>query len=137
MDTIETSLLQSKSFLKANLLLVGGEAAAALDMAASILRRRGHGVEINRSGVGGLSAVDDYDLVLLEADTRDPDAFLFLDRLRQVSIVPLMVLIPVTARGQGIHALELGADCFVLLPFDRRELVARTEALIRRYRNTF
>jgi two-component system response regulator CpxR len=81
--------------------------------------------------------VDEYDLVLLEADTRDPGAFALLDRLRKVSIVPVMVLIPVTARGQGIHALELGADCFVLLPFDRRELVARSEALIRRYRSAF
>jgi two-component system response regulator CpxR len=137
MDTIETPLLHAKSFLKADLLLIGGEAAAALDMAASILRRRGHDVAIDRSGLGGLSTVDEYDLVLLEADTRDPGAFALLDRLRKVSIVPVMVLIPVTARGQGIHALELGADCFVLLPFDRRELVARSEALIRRYRSAF
>jgi DNA-binding response OmpR family regulator len=31
----------------------------------------------------------------------------------------------------------LGADSFVVVPFDRRELVARAEALVRRYRQAF
>lgn len=117
------------------MLVLGGEGAAVLDVAASILRRRGHEVEVERSGMTSIAALDAYDLVVLEPDSRDPNALSILGSLRQVSIVPLLVLVPLTARGQGIRALELGADCFMVSPFDRRELVARSEALIRRYRH--
>ena len=106
-------------------------------MVASIFRRRGHLVEIDPNWTEDFSAIDAHDLVVVELDVRKPDVLSFLGRLRQISVVPLLVLIPMTARSQGIRALELGADCFVVLPFDRRELVARSEALIRRYRQAF
>ena len=137
MHDIEALLPQATPFLRSRVLLVGIEGVGALDLVAPIFRRRGHLVEIEPNGTEELSTIDAYDLVVIELDMRKPDVLLFLGRLRQISIVPLLVLIPLTARSQGIRALELGADCFVVLPFDRRELVARSEALIRRYRQAF
>ena len=134
MHEVETLLSDATPFLRSRVLLVGIEGAGALDMVASIFRRRGHVVEINPNWTEDLSAISPYDLVVVELDVRKPDVLSFVGRLRQTSVVPLLVLIPMTARNQGIRALELGADCFVVLPFDRRELVARSEALIRRYR---
>ena len=137
MYEVETLLSEATPFLRSRVLLVGIEGAGALDMVASTFRRRGHLVEIDPNWTEELSALDTHDLVVVELDIRKPDVLSFLGRLRQISVVPLLVLIPMTARGQGIRALELGADCFVVLPFDRRELVARSEALIRRYRQAF
>ena len=137
MHEIEALLSQATPFLRSRVLLVGSEGVGALDLVGSIFRRRGHLVEIDPKGTEELSSIDAYDLVVVELDVRKPDALSFMGRLRQISVVPLLVLIPMTARSQGIRALELGADCFVVLPFDRRELVARSEALIRRYRQAF
>jgi len=137
MHEVEAFLSEATPFPRSRVLLVGIEGAGALDMVASIFRRRGYLVEIDPNGTEELSSIDAYDLVVVELDVRKPDALSFLGRLRQISVVPLLVLIPMTARSQGIRALELGADCFVVLPFDRRELVARSEALIRRYRQAF
>ena len=137
MYEVETLLSEATPLLRSRVLLVGIEGAGALDMVASIFRRRGHLVEIDPNWTEDLSTTGANDLVVIELDVRKPDVLSFLGRLRQISIVPLLVLIPMTARSQGIRALELGADCFVVLPFDRRELVARSEALIRRYRQAF
>ena len=137
MHEIEALLSQATPFLRSRVLLVGSEGVGALDLVGSIFRRRGYLVEIDPNGTEELSSIDAYDLVVVELDVRKPDALSFMGRLRQISVVPLLVLIPMTARSQGIRALELGADCFVVLPFDRRELVARSEALIRRYRQAF
>ena len=137
MHEVEAFLSEATPFPRSRVLLVGIEGAGALDMVASIFRRRGHFVEINPNWTDDLSAISPYDLVVVELDVRKPDVLSFVGRLRQTSVVPLLVLIPMTARNQGIRALELGADCFVVLPFDRRELVARSEALIRRYIQAF
>ena len=137
MHEIEALSSQATPFLRSRVLLVGIEGVGALDLVASIFRRRGHQVEIDPTAAEELSTIDAYDLVVIELDVRKPDVLLFPGWLRQISTVPLLVLIPMTARSQGIRALELGADCFVALPFDRRELVARSEALIRRYRQAF
>ena len=137
MHDVEASHAATTPFRSYRLLLVGAADAGSLDMAASILRRRGHRVEVDRALGEDLSLFDPYDLVVLELDARNSMALAFLGRLRQASIVPLLVLIPMTGRSQGIRALELGADCFIVFPFDRRELVARSEALIRRYRQAF
>ena len=137
MHKIEALTSQATPFLRSRVLLVGSEGVGGMDLVASIFRRRGHLVEIDPDETEELSTIDAYDLVVIELDARKPDVLLFLRRLRQISMVPLLVLIPMTARSQGIRALELGADCFMVLPFDRRELVARSEALIRRYRQAF
>jgi DNA-binding response OmpR family regulator len=78
--------------------------------------------------------LDRYDLLILEIDNHDPEAVQQCVRVREVTLAPLLVLVPEMARNQGIQALMLGADSFVALPFNRSELVARSEALIRRYR---
>lgn len=137
MYEVEALLSEATPFLRSRVLLLGIEGAGALDMVAAVFRRRGHLVEIDPNWTEDFSALGAYELVVIELDVRKPDVFSFLARLRQISVVPLLVLIPMTARSQGIRALELGADCFVVLPFDRRELVARSEALIRRYRQAF
>ncbi len=133
----EATHAETLTFRSGRLLLASAGDSGALGMAASILRRRGHQVEIGDASEAIAALHDPYDLVMFELDARNPTTLSFVARLREVSHVPLLVLTPMTGRSQGIRALELGADGFVVLPFDRRELIARCEALIRRYRQTF
>ena len=72
------------------------------------------------------------DLVVLDIMLPDLDGFEVCRRIRQDSIVPIIML---TARGEltdRIVGLELGADDYLPKPFEPRELVARIQTVLRR-----
>lgn len=72
------------------------------------------------------------DLIMLDLMLPDEDGMSICRRLRQTSRVPIIM---VTAKGEDIDrilGLELGADDYVVKPFNPRELVARIRALLRR-----
>ena len=117
-----------------NVLVVAPPTGGTREAIRSILMRRGHAVDLSESALDNVGNFDRYDLVILELNTVDERAVQDCARLRDVTLVPLLVLVPETARSQGIRALELGADTFTVTPFNRREIVARSEALVRRYR---
>jgi len=98
------------------------------------LLRRGHRAGFVPLPVAPSRELDRFDLLVLEPDPGDPDALRICSTIRDFTRVPLLVIVPLTSRSRGIQALDLGADSFMLAPFDRRELLARCEALIRRYR---
>jgi len=73
-----------------------------------------------------------FDLIMLDLMLPDEDGMSICRRLRQTSGVPIIM---VTAKGEDIDrilGLELGADDYVVKPFNPRELVARIRALLRR-----
>jgi two-component system OmpR family response regulator len=75
---------------------------------------------------------EQVDLIMLDLMLPDEDGMSICRRLRQVSTVPIIM---VTAKGEDIDrilGLELGADDYVVKPFNPRELVARIRALLRR-----
>lgn len=72
------------------------------------------------------------DLVVLDIMLPEMDGFEVCRRIRQDSIVPIIML---TARGEltdRIVGLELGADDYLPKPFEPRELVARIQTVLRR-----
>ncbi|MFE1602951.1 response regulator transcription factor [Methylobacterium sp. ID0610] len=107
-----------------------GEAIAAR------LRALGHAVDWERDGEtgDGVLAVQTYDLVILDVNLPGLDGFTILKRLRaRQGRTPVLVL---TARSQvddRVGALDLGADDYLVKPFDFRELEARVRALLRRH----
>lgn len=117
-----------------HILIIGPGSPIAQNVVLSAFTRRGHSTHHASVEESVRLDLDQYDLLVLELDVEDAEAVQFCNRLRFVTLAPLLVLVPVTARSQGIRALELGADSFVLIPFDRRELMARAEALVRRHR---
>src|ERR1700682_6156279 len=77
--------------------------------------------------------VEPYDLVLLDLGLPKPDGLDVLRRLRKRR-QPLPVII-VTARDgieDRVDGLDLGADDYLVKPFDVRELLARMRAILRR-----
>lgn len=72
------------------------------------------------------------DLVLLDVMLPDIDGFEVLRMIREISIVPVIML---TAKGEEddrVRGLEMGADDYITKPFSPRELVSRVRAVLRR-----
>jgi len=77
-------------------------------------------------------AKGDVDLILLDINLPDEDGFMLLKEIRRQSEVGVIM---VTGKAEDIDrivALELGADDYVVKPFNIRELFARTKNLLRR-----
>lgn len=105
--------------------------------ASSTLRENRFQTTIFNRGhyAGGNRSFSDYDLVLLEHQQRKQEACLrILQRLREVSPVPIVVLSDEPSSSAKILALETGADDFLSRPYLNRELIARIKAILRRSR---
>ena len=72
------------------------------------------------------------DLVLLDVMMPDMDGFETLERLREISTVPVIMLTVKGDEEDRIRGLELGADDYVTKPFSPRELASRIRAVLRR-----
>jgi len=99
-----------------------------------LLRGAGYGVETARDGRDALRTFhgSPTDLVVLDLSMPELDGFETLERLRDLSDVPVILL---TARGgeiDKVRGFRAGADDYVVKPFGRQELLARIEALLRR-----
>lgn len=98
------------------------------------LEREGYAVSLFGSGKGLLDAFGDItpDLVLLDIMLPELDGLEVLKALRRISTVPVVML---TARAETfdkVLGLELGADDYLVKPFDGKELTARVKAVLRR-----
>src|SRR3954468_22963551 len=101
---------------------------------AELLRRAGHDVIEAENGRVGLRALhaSPPDLVVLDVSMPELDGWQTLERIRDLSEVPVLML---TARGnelERVRGLQAGADDYVTKPFGRQELIARVQALLRR-----
>ena len=73
------------------------------------------------------------DLILLDLMLPGMDGYQVCTEIRKTSRVPIIML---TAKGETfdkVLGLELGADDYIVKPFDPKELVARVKAVLRRY----
>jgi len=86
------------------------------------------------SGRRGLSeiALRRPDVVLLDLGLPDIDGMVVLERLRQWSRVPVLILSVRDGPEDKVAALDAGADDFVTKPFESAELLARLRAIQRR-----
>lgn len=99
------------------------------------LQRKGYRAEVASDGVEALEKAEGggFDLILLDIRLPELDGFEVCQRLRQQDdFTPILIL---TARGQPddvVYGLKLGADDYMVKPFDLAELLARVEGLLRR-----
>ncbi|EPZ38882.1 MULTISPECIES: response regulator transcription factor [Anoxybacillus] len=74
------------------------------------------------------------DLVVLDIMMPEMDGWELCRELRQYDDVPILMLTAKGETAQKVKGFELGADDYLVKPFDPLELVARVKALLKRYR---
>lgn len=72
------------------------------------------------------------ELVVLDLGLPDREGFEVLERLREWSRVPVIVLSVRSRESEKVRAFDLGADDYVVKPFGMPELLARVRAALRR-----
>jgi two-component system, OmpR family, response regulator TctD len=99
------------------------------------LDRLGHRVDWETDGgvVDEVLQVQAYDIVILDVMLPSLDGFSILKRLRQrKNKTPVLILTSRSEVDDRVGALDVGADDYLVKPFDYRELEARVRALLRR-----
>ena len=78
-----------------------------------------------------------YDLILLDLMLPEKDGFTVLRELREKGVTtPVLIMTAKESLDDKGHGFELGADDYMIKPFDSKELVARVKAVLRRYQPT-
>ena len=101
---------------------------------AQALREEGYAVDEAGDGPDGLYKAEmwDYDAILLDMMLPGLNGWELLSRLRTKKATPVMALTARDAINDRIRGLDVGADDYVLKPFNLSEVLARVRALIRR-----
>ena len=99
-----------------------------------LLARAGYDVTEAADGRVALRLLYDErpDLVLLDISMPGLDGWATLERIREVSDVPVVMVSALGAELEKVRALRGGADDYVTKPFGRQELLARVESVLRR-----
>ena len=122
--------------MKRGRILVIDDEADLRGLVRDLLARAGYQVDEVAGGREGLRALygAQPDLVVLDVTMPDLDGWQTLERIRDVSDVPVLMLTARTAELEKVRGLRAGADDYVSKPFGRQELLGRVEALLRRAR---
>ncbi len=100
----------------------------------SIFGGEGADVFSANSGEEGLTMFQDVqpDLVILDILMPSPDGWEVCRQIRQQSDVPIIMLTVLNRSEEIVRALDAGADDYMVKPFDRKVLLARSRAILRR-----
>ena len=103
----------------------------------TVLTRNGFEVASSPDGRHGLRAFHAArpDLVVLDIGLPTMDGWQVLERIRDLSDVPVLILTAHGTEADKVRGLHGGADDYLTKPFGNRELAARVEALLRRPRS--
>jgi DNA-binding response OmpR family regulator len=108
--------------------------AAAL---SDVLRLHGMVVDHVRSAKMALEQVNaQTDAVVLDLGLPDRDGFEVCSRIRRIHDVPILIATARADLTSRVHGLNLGADDYLVKPYDVRELMARLHAIGRRRRRS-
>ena len=104
------------------------------ELVRELLERAGYQVAAAADGREGLRALyaSPPDLVLLDVNMPLLDGWQVLERIRDLTDVPVIMLTARAAELEKVRGLKGGADDYVTKPFGRQELLARVEAQLRR-----
>lgn len=100
-----------------------------------MLKSEGHVIDTTDLGEDGLEIgkIYDYDIIILDLMLPDMDGYDVLKQLRSSKIeTPILILSGLDQLDNKIKGLGFGADDYLTKPFDKRELLARVQAIIRR-----
>jgi two-component system cell cycle response regulator CtrA len=100
-----------------------------------MLKSEGYIVDLTDLGEDGLEIgkIYDYDIIILDLMLPDMDGYEVLKALRASKVTtPILILSGLSELDNKIKGLGFGADDYLTKPFDKRELIARIQAIVRR-----
>src|SRR5689334_10889718 len=106
-------------------------------MLAKGLREHAYAVDVVPDGDAaiGLSAINEYDVIMLDVMMPKRDGFAVCRELRRRGIAaPVLMLTARDSVSDKVEGLDAGADDYLAKPFEFAELLARLRALLRRAR---
>ncbi len=115
-------------------LLVEDDTATAQSI-EMMLRSESYVCDSTDMGEDGLEIgkLYDYDIIVLDLMLPDMDGYEVLRRLRAARVkTPILILSGLNGLDDKIKGLGIGADDYLTKPFDKRELIARIQAIVRR-----
>jgi DNA-binding response OmpR family regulator len=100
----------------------------------TVLGKSGFEVASSSDGRDGLRAFHAArpDLVILDIGLPEMDGWTVLERIRDLSEVPVLILTAHSTESEKVRGLRGGADDYLTKPFGNAEFVARVQALLRR-----
>jgi DNA-binding response OmpR family regulator len=108
------------------------------EMVGSYLEARGYALDYAADGITGLhlAVVNEYDAIILDLMLPGMDGLSLCRKLREEARrdTPLLMLTARDTQQDKVTGLDVGADDYLVKPFDIRELDARVRALVRRRR---
>ncbi len=116
------------------ILLVEDDTATAQSI-EMMLRSESYVCDTTDMGEDGLEIgkLYDYDIIVLDLMLPDIDGYEVLRRLRAARVqTPTLILSGLSGLDDKIKGLGVGADDYLTKPFDKRELIARIQAIVRR-----
>ena len=115
-------------------ILVVDDDADIRQLLRELLERIGYTVDEAEDGKTALRKLfaNAPSLVILDVTMPELDGYQTLERIRDLSDVPVLMLTARTQELEKVRGLSAGADDYVAKPFGRQELLARVQALLRR-----
>ena len=106
------------------------------NLLCTILRDGGYESQAAFSGSEGLlwAERENFDLVLLDLMLPGLTGEQFIQKIRPLLTMPIIVLSAKAGLEDKVNVLRMGADDFIPKPFDNAEVLARVEAQLRRYK---
>lgn len=106
------------------------------ELAAKLLRDAGFDIHEAADGVDALALLEStkVDLAVLDVMMPRMDGWELCRRIRERLDLPVLMLTAMGEPSQRLKGFQLGTDDYLVKPFEPLELVARVQALLRRYR---
>ena len=117
-------------------ILIIDDDTAVCEMIKNYFEKEGYEVKAVNDGVAGVDSFKLYnpDIVLLDIVLPKKDGWQVCREVREVSNQPIIMISAKSDTFDKVLGLELGADDYVVKPFDIKELSARVKAVLRRTR---
>lgn len=120
-----------------NRILVVEDEKSIAEMIKLCLTKNGYHCETANNGIVASELIEKYryDLILLDIMLPDMDGFEMIEYIKQFNI-PVIFVTAKNAVTDRVKGLRLGAEDYIIKPFDLQELIARIETVLRRFDKT-